>query len=137
MDSMMILADVTSEPADVESNGGEMKEVVSQPSDVNAPGGVARRSPMGPYSNFIFLGLLFVVMYFVLFRGPRKKQQQHNTMVQTLKKNDRVRTIGGILGTVVDVRDDDVVLKIDESTNTKIHIVKSAIGVNLSLEKKE
>ena len=58
-------------------------------------------------------------------------------MVQALNKNDRVRTIGGILGTVVDVRGDEVTLKIDEQNNTKIRISTSAIGKNLSQEGKD
>ena len=82
--------------------------------------------------QYILLALMFVMMYFILFRGPRKKQQQHKQMVQTLTKNDKVRTIGGIIGTVVDVKGDEIVLKIDESNNTKIRLSASAIGRNLS-----
>jgi preprotein translocase subunit YajC len=70
-----------------------------------------------------------------MFREPRKKQKQQQQMVSTLKKNDKVRTIGGIIGTVVDVKDDEVVLKVDESNNTKIRIIPSAIGKNLTTEK--
>lgn len=102
------------------------------PADPNAPS--ARPSPFGG-SQLIFFGLMFVVMYFFIFRGPRKKQQQHKKMVQSLEKNDRVRTIGGIIGTVVDVRDDEITLKIDESNNTKIKVIASAIGKNMSKEK--
>ena len=87
------------------------------------------RSPLIQYLPFI---LIFVVMYFILFRGPRKKQQQHKQMVQTLSKNDKVRTIGGIIGTVVDIKGDEVTLKVDESNNTKIKIASSAIGRNMS-----
>ncbi len=85
-------------------------------------------------TQFLFIGLMVVVMYMLFFRGPRKKQQQHKKMVQTLEKNDKVRTIGGIIGTVVDVKDDEVTLKIDESNNTKIKILSSAIGKNMSKE---
>ena len=53
-------------------------------------------------------------------------------MIQSLDKNDRVRTIGGIIGTVIDVKDDEVVLKVDESNNTKIRVSASSIGKNLS-----
>lgn len=56
-------------------------------------------------------------------------------MVQSLQKNDKVRTIGGIIGTVVDIKDDEITLKIDESNNTKIKVAASAIGKNLSKEK--
>lgn len=56
-------------------------------------------------------------------------------MVASLQRNDRVRTIGGILGTVVDVRDDEIVLKVDESNNTKIRISPNAIGARVSEDK--
>jgi len=55
-------------------------------------------------------------------------------MIQSLERNDRVQTIGGIIGTVVDIKGDEVTLKIDESNNTKIKIAPSAIGKNLSKE---
>lgn len=94
------------------------------------------QGPTFPY-QFIFLALIFVVMYVFMLRGPRKQQQKHKQMVQTLAKNDRVRTIGGILGTVVDIKGDEVTLKIDESNNTKIKITTSAVGRNLTQEGKE
>ena len=75
-------------------------------------------------------------MYMLLFRGPKKKQQKHKQMVQELKKNDRIRTIGGILGTVIDVKDDEITIKIDEANNTKIKIIPGAIGTVLSDEVK-
>ncbi len=56
-------------------------------------------------------------------------------MVQSLAKNDKIRTIGGIIGTVVDIKGDEVTLKVDESNNTKIRIAASAIGKNLSKDK--
>jgi preprotein translocase subunit YajC len=91
-------------------------------------------SPYSSYSSLLLMVAVFVVMYMILLRGPRKQQQQQKQMVQSLKKNDRVRTIGGIYGTVMDVKGDEVVVKIDEATNTKIHISVSAIGKNLSQE---
>jgi preprotein translocase subunit YajC len=85
-----------------------------------------------PLIQFFPLILIFVLMYFILFRGPRKKQQQHKQMMQSLAKNDKVQTIGGIIGTVVDIKDNEVTLKVDESNNTKIKILRSAIGKNMS-----
>jgi preprotein translocase subunit YajC len=87
--------------------------------------------------QFIFLALIFVVMYMFMLRGPRKQQRKHKQMVQTLAKNDRVRTIGGILGTVMDIKGEEVTLKVDESSNTKIKITTSAIGRNLTQEGKD
>ena len=103
--------------------------------DANAPGQNAVPRTQSPYSMLIFVVAIFIMMYFILFREPRKKQKQQQQMVQSLKKNDKVRTIGGIIGTVVDVKDDEIVLKVDEANNTKIRIIPSAIGKNLSSEK--
>lgn len=76
--------------------------------------------------------LLFVVFYWVLFRNQRKERQKQVDMLRGLKRNDRVQTIGGIFGTIVDVRDNDVVLKVDESNNVKIRFNRSAIKEVLS-----
>lgn len=105
-----------------------------------SPGGpqdVPQRSPSWLGNPIWFVLIMIVVMYFLMFRGPRKQQQQHKQMIQSLKKNDKVRTIGGIFGTIVDVRGDEIVLKVDESNNTKIRISTSAISKNLSQEGKE
>jgi preprotein translocase subunit YajC len=48
-------------------------------------------------------------------------------MYARLAKNDRVLTIGGVVGTIVSVKEDQVVVKVDESTNTKMTFLKSAI----------
>lgn len=93
-----------------------------------APSEPAKQPPANPWMQMLPFILILVVMYLFLFRAPRKKQQEHQKMVASLKKNDRVRTIGGILGTVMDVREDEIVLKVDEATNTKIRVVPSAIA---------
>ena len=103
------------------------------------PGTPTPQAPAAPvkkpeYINLVLLGLMFVVMYLLLFRAPRKKQQQHMQMVKSLQKNDKVQTIGGIIGTVVDVKPDEITLKVDENNNTKIKVVPSAIGRSLLKE---
>ena len=114
-----------------ESVTNEENAITKVPADPNAPM-TTKQPPKSPLLQYLPLILIFVLMYFMLFRGPRKKQQQHKQMVQSLKKNDKVRTIGGIIGTVVDVKDDEITLKIDESNNTKIKVLPSAIGKNIS-----
>lgn len=101
----------------------------------NPPEGAEPPRP-SPWVQLLPLFILLIVMYLLLFRGPRRKQQEHQKMVSSLKKNDRVRTVGGIYGTVVDVRPDEIILKVDESTNTKIRVVPSAIATVVSDEKK-
>jgi preprotein translocase subunit YajC len=120
---------ITSEPVTAEQTSTK-----TTASDTNAP--AAPIPTQKPIFHPIFLfGLMLILFYFIIFRGPRKKQQEHKKMVQALERNDRVRTIGGIIGTVVDIKDDEITLKVDEANNTKIKIAPSAIGKNLSKDK--
>lgn len=70
--------------------------------------------------------LIFVIFYFLLIRPQQKKQKQHQKMLESVKKGDRVVTSGGVYGTVVGVKDNVVVLKIAE--NVKVEFAKSAIS---------
>jgi preprotein translocase subunit YajC len=99
--------------------------------DSNSPAPVKPQNPLSQPANLILIVVIFIAMFWVM-RGPKREQKQRDKMVKSLKKNDKVRTIGGIIGTIVDVKDDEIVLKVDESNNTKIRIVPSAIGKNLS-----
>jgi preprotein translocase subunit YajC len=135
MNNVWILAqvpanDTNSVKSEPYTGGAETK----QPSDANAPPVPLPRRAFDT-QTLILIGLMFVLMYVILFRGPRKKQQQHRQMVESLQKNDKVRTIGGIIGTVVDISGDVITLKVDESNNTKIKVISSAIGKNLSKDK--
>jgi preprotein translocase subunit YajC len=102
-------------------------EATTKQADSNSVTPVTR-GKQTQWQSLIFIGLLFVLMYFMMFRGPKKRQQQQQQMVRSLKKNDRVQTIGGILGTVLDVNDNEITIKIDESNNTKIKVLPSAIN---------
>ncbi len=81
----------------------------------------------------ITFGLIIVVFYLLVIRPQNKKQKDAQKMLSSLRKGDRVVTIGGERGTVVSVKDDVVVLKVDE--NVKIEYSKSA--VSQVLERKE
>lgn len=139
MDSIFILAQADSDQSissisSVPVGAEEQTAVVAQ--DSNAPVTTTQKKTSAGYMNLILIGVMFAVMWLLLFRGPRKRQQEHKSMVSSLQKNDRVRTVGGIFGTVVDVKGDEVVLKIDESNNTKIRVSMSAVGKKLTKEDK-
>ncbi len=82
--------------------------------------------------NMIIIFVMIAIMYLFIFRAPKKKQKKHAEMVQALQKNDKVQTIGGILGTIIDVKDDEITLKIDESNNTKMKVTAGAISKKVS-----
>jgi preprotein translocase subunit YajC len=115
--------------AELETGDG----IVGIPADGTEPTTPTTPKPGGGMP-LILLGAMLVFIYLMMFRGPKKKQKQHSNMVKALQKNDRVKTIGGIIGTIIDVKDDFIVLKIDESNNTKIKVVAGAISGKLSDE---
>jgi preprotein translocase subunit YajC len=68
-----------------------------------------------------------VFFYFAVMRPQQRERQKHAQMLAALKRNDRVQTIGGVIGTIVEVRDQEVVLKVDEHNNVKMRFVRGAI----------
>jgi preprotein translocase subunit YajC len=75
----------------------------------------------------VAIGFLF---YFLLIRPQRQQETKRQAMLSTIKKNDRVLTAGGIYGVVTNVHReaDEVTLKVDEATNTKLRVTLSSIA---------
>ena len=73
----------------------------------------------------IFLVFLFGMMYFVMIRPQRKRQQEHQQLVEELRKGDKVITAGGIYGQIETVSDENVVLKIESGAT--IRVAKSCV----------
>jgi preprotein translocase subunit YajC len=94
--------------------------------------------PQGGSQLLFFLPLiLLVVVYFVLLVLPKRKQEkERQSMLSNLKKGDRVQSIGGILGTVVSTDETEVLVKVDETTNTKMRFTRNAIHRVIVDEKK-
>lgn len=88
-------------------------------------GGGSVGTGLGPILPILILVMLaFLVMSIFSQRKEKKRRQQ---MLDDLKKNDKVVTIGGIVGTIVELRDNEVILKVDESSNTRMHFTRNAI----------
>ena len=77
-------------------------------------------------TTFLPLILIFVVFWFMLIRPQRKKDKQVKEMLNNLKAGDRVCTIGGIYGTIVGIRDDNVTLSVGRN-NTEMVIARWGI----------
>ncbi|MDQ0192730.1 preprotein translocase subunit YajC [Paenibacillus wynnii] len=60
--------------------------------------------------------LMFVVFYFLLIRPQQKKTKARNGMLKALKKGDKVVTIGGLHGNIMEISDDIVVLRVNDVT---------------------
>jgi preprotein translocase subunit YajC len=87
----------------------------------------ATPTPAGPnpLASFVPIILIFIIMYFLLFRPQMKRQKEQARLVSSLKTGDRVVTASGIHGLISNVKERTVTLKIAD--NVKIEMEKSAI----------
>ena len=92
----------------------------------------ASGSPMG---MVYYMLVVFAIFYFLLIRPQKKQQKEHKDMLEAVKKNDEVVTSGGIYGTVVNIQNDIVTLRVDD--NTRIKVQKSAISGIKKTKKEE
>ncbi|MEO7168165.1 MAG: preprotein translocase subunit YajC [Chthoniobacterales bacterium] len=79
-----------------------------------------------PLASFIPIILIFIIMYFVLFRPQMRRQKEQRQLVSALKTGDHVVTASGIHGMITNVKDTTVTVKVAD--NVKIEMEKSAVS---------
>lgn len=88
-----------------------------------APG--AETSAGNPYSFLLMVGGIIVVFYFFMIRPQQRKQKEEQRFRESLKKGDKIITIGGMHGRVVSVEDDGIFVEVDNGV--KIKFEKAAL----------
>ena len=81
---------------------------------------------VSPLVQFFPLVLIFIIFYFLLIRPQKQKEKEHQKMLTGIDKNDEIVTLSGIHGTVVNVKEKTLILRIDE--NVKIEIEKNSVA---------
>lgn len=81
---------------------------------------------VNPFINLVPFIAIFAIFYFVLIRPQKAQEKEHRKMLEGLNKNDEVVTSSGIHGTIVNVKEKTVMLRVDE--NVKIEIEKNSIS---------
>jgi len=74
------------------------------------------------WSPILLMVGMFAILYFFMIRPQQKRAKEHQAMLKTLAKGDQVLTSGGIFGSVVGVKDDRVVLRVDENCKLEVAI---------------
>ncbi|MGB2938284.1 MAG: preprotein translocase subunit YajC [Phycisphaerae bacterium] len=94
----------------------------------------------GGLNMLIMMVLIFGVFYLLLIRPQRKREKERKLkrqeMLDALKKNDHVTTVGGIRGVVSSIGDKEVVLKVDESKDVRLRVSRDAISKVGDLDEK-
>ena len=109
--------------AQTPAEGGKEKAPDSQPKPKPPAGGDSQGFP---WIMVIPLGLL-VLMIGWSSRGRKKQEAKHRSMVAALKKGDKIVTIGGVKGTVMEARENEITVKVDETNNVRMKFLPSAI----------
>jgi len=94
----------------------------SPPGQQGAPAG-------SQFMQFVPFIIIFVLFYMLLIRPQRRQQKEREKMISALKRNDHVITSGGICGVVDRIKDNEVFLRVDEKSDVKLRVLRSAIAV--------
>ncbi|TBR19247.1 preprotein translocase subunit YajC [bacterium] len=87
---------------------------------------------VNPIMNLVPLLFIFIVFYFLIIRPQKNKDKEHQKMLSELNKNDEVVTSSGIHGTIVNVKDKTLVIRVDD--NVKIEIEKNCVAYKKKAE---
>ena len=85
----------------------------------------------GGLSMLIMMGGMFVIMYFFMIRPQMKKAKEAKKFQDSLEVGDKVMTLGGIHGKVVEIGETDIVIAIDQG---RLRIEKAGISPNKQIE---
>ena len=71
--------------------------------------------------------IMFAVMYFLIIRPQKQKEKKRQEMISNVRKQDRIVTAGGVHGVVVSVKENEVIVRVDDAKDVKIKVDKSAL----------
>ena len=89
----------------------------------------------GPYF-LVMLAVFGVVMYFMIIRPEKKKKKEQEDLRSSLHKGDKITTIGGIMGKIVDIKDEKIVIETSED-QVRMELQKWAVMTNNTAEKEK
>lgn len=89
------------------------------------PGDSGTGAPPPAWTQFVPLIFLLIIFYVILIRPQQKRMKEHQKLVSNLKKGDRVATSGGMIGTIVTVKEKTLTVRSSES---KLEIKKDAVA---------
>jgi len=105
-----------------DATGEKTGEEAAEGDEAAKDGEEEQKGPGGLFGNKYFFPIMiggFVVLWIFMGRGKKKKAAQRRELLAALKKGDRVMTIGGIIGTVAEAREQELVVKVDDGTRIK------------------
>ena len=92
-----------------------------------------------PMMQFLpLMVIMFAVMYFLIIRPQKQKEKKRQEMITNVRKQDKIVTAGGVHGVVVSVKENEVIVRVDDAKDVKIKVDKSALtSVSVARDEKE
>ena len=107
---------------------GPSAQATAEPN--KGPAAPQGKSPGGLLGSNYLLPVMLGVLLLLLFwssRSRKKQEAKRQQMLAALKKGDKVTSIGGVIGTIIEVRDDEILVKVDETNNVRMRFARWAI----------
>jgi preprotein translocase subunit YajC len=101
------------------------------------PGAGGEAAPSQFLSMLVPLVLIGIIFYFLLIRPQKRERERQDSILKALKKNDRVVTIGGIVGTIVNIEPDSELVTLRVDDNSRMVFLRSAIQRPYAATKEE
>lgn len=93
----------------------------------------AEGQQVNPLMSLLPIVLVFVVFYFFLIRPEKKKNKQINDMRDSLRVGDEIVTIGGIVGKITNIKDDQITLETG-ADRSKVRMMRWSVGNKIEKE---
>ena len=93
------------------------------------PAGTGGQQTGGDWTLIVFLVLIFAIFYFLMIRPQRRRQKEHQKLIQEIHKGDRVVIAGGIYGQIESIGEDTAIVKIESGT---MKVARSSIMGKIS-----
>ncbi len=110
-------------------DGATVGEGTASGTDTSAPGGLFGAG--SPWIIIVYVVVIAALFYFMLYRPQKKKDKEKKSMLESMKKGDKVTTIGGLQGRIAQIKDDTIVIDVATvggAEKVKIEVQRWAIG---------
>lgn len=123
---LTVLATLDGQPLllaqDVTATGDDTAQTQESGDESETSGG----GGFDPMIMMLIFGMV-ILWIFLLGGGSRKQRKKQQALLATMSKGSKIVTIGGIKGSVVEIRENEVIVKVDENNNTRMHFSRDAI----------
>jgi len=108
--------------------GGDASGAATTQVPAGTTGAPGQQAAPGGNNIFFFAIIMMVGMFLIMSMSGRKEKKKRALMLSTLSKRDKVRSAGGILGTIIEIKENEVLIETDKSSHTRLWLSKGSVS---------